>query len=613
MTLRPVPARWFELLTTRDELAAVLGALAHAGGVELESFTRPSEAFFAADVDEALAVYSELAKRYHAYWPPAASTTPDHIGAPEKLVTEGLGELQRWRVAADPLIGEIERLRRRMRELELLHGLLADCPDPLPDLAQLGRCGPDLAARLYLLPEGTTVITLPELTMHKRMRRPAGDYLLVLGGAHDIAAQDERLSAMKASAVPIPDDLPPTAAEAATEIEARLDRLRAETDKAEARLRTLSETHKVARISGQIELIAWLASHTGKVSGTPRLAAVTGWTTTPDRAALCEPLARAGLRCLVNFPEAPAGSNPPMMLRNPRWARVFETFTNLLGSPGRHEADPSLIMAVFAPTLFGFMFGDVGQGAALLAAGLILRSRAPIFGLLVPGGVMAMVFGILYGAVFTREDLIEPLWLHPLKEPITVIGAALGLGFVILVTGLVLHAAQAHWRGAHGSWWSRDAGLLAAYVALIAAVFWPPAFWLSLAGVFWFIIGEVALDRASPVAAAIRGIAHLTEAGLQLLVNTVSFARVGAFALAHAGLSVAVAEIAEAAGGTGYWIVLTLGNGLILLLEGLIVGIQTTRLLLFEFFIRFLEGTGRGFNPLRPPAPAMPSSKGEQS
>jgi len=98
-----------------------------------------------------------------------------------------------------------------------------------------------------------------------------------------------------------------------------------------------------------------------------------------------------------------------------------------------------------------------------------------------------------------------------------------------------------------------------------------------------------------------------------LLVNTVSFARVGAFALAHAGLSVAVAEIAEAAGGTGYWIVLTLGNGLILLLEGLIVGIQTTRLLLFEFFIRFLEGTGRGFNPLRPPAPAMPSSKGEQS
>jgi V/A-type H+-transporting ATPase subunit I len=84
-------------------------------------------------------------------------------------------------------------------------------------------------------------------------------------------------------------------------------------------------------------------------------------------------------------------------------------------------------------------------------------------------------------------------------------------------------------------------------------------------------------------------------------VNTVSFARVGAFALAHAGLSVAVTGVAEASGAIGYWIVLVLGNLLILVLEGLVVGIQTTRLLLFEFFVRFLEGTGRAFRPLPPP------------
>ena len=88
---------------------------------------------------------------------------------------------------------------------------------------------------------------------------------------------------------------------------------------------------------------------------------------------------------------------------------------------------------------------------------------------------------------------------------------------------------------------------------------------------------------------------------LRLLVNTVSFARIGAFALAHAGLSVAIVELAQASGHFGYWIALTIGNLLVIVLEGVVVSIQTTRLLLFEFFIRFLTGGGRAFKPLPPP------------
>ena len=88
---------------------------------------------------------------------------------------------------------------------------------------------------------------------------------------------------------------------------------------------------------------------------------------------------------------------------------------------------------------------------------------------------------------------------------------------------------------------------------------------------------------------------------LQLGVNTVSFVRVGAFALAHAGLCTAVVGIAEAAG-PGYWPVLLIGNAAIVVLEGLVVSIQTTRLILFEFFIRFLTAGGRPFEPLPLPA-----------
>ena len=81
-----------------------------------------------------------------------------------------------------------------------------------------------------------------------------------------------------------------------------------------------------------------------------------------------------------------------------------------------------------------------------------------------------------------------------------------------------------------------------------------------------------------------------------------SFARVGAFALAHAGLASAVVALAEAAGhGIGFWLILVLGNLLILAIEGLIVSIQTTRLVLFEFFTRFFKPEGRAFRPLAPP------------
>ena len=80
-----------------------------------------------------------------------------------------------------------------------------------------------------------------------------------------------------------------------------------------------------------------------------------------------------------------------------------------------------------------------------------------------------------------------------------------------------------------------------------------------------------------------------------------SFARIGAFALAHAGLSVAIVEMAKASGRFGFWIVLAIGNVLVIALEGVVVSIQTTRLLLFEFFIRFLTGAGRAFKPLPPP------------
>jgi V/A-type H+-transporting ATPase subunit I len=94
----------------------------------------------------------------------------------------------------------------------------------------------------------------------------------------------------------------------------------------------------------------------------------------------------------------------------------------------------------------------------------------------------------------------------------------------------------------------------------------------------------------------------LAEELPRLAVNTLSFVRVGAFALAHAGLSAAVNALAADLPAAPAVAVIALGNAVVMLIEVVVVSVQTTRLVLFEFFIRFMRGTGRPFRPIAPPS-----------
>jgi V/A-type H+-transporting ATPase subunit I len=180
------------------------------------------------------------------------------------------------------------------------------------------------------------------------------------------------------------------------------------------------------------------------------------------------------------------------------------------------------------------------------------------------------------------------------------------LGAIVLFIGLGLAALQAHWTGNGPQWWKTSAGHLLAYAGLVGALIEPASLWLTLAGVVWFLLGR-AFGGIEPkgIGAAV---AESLETLFQLIINTLSFVRVGAFALAHSGLSTALIAIAD--GAVSIWataLILVAGNVFVIVLEGLVVGIQTTRLVLFEFFVRFLTATGRQFQPL--PAPAIVSDK----
>lgn len=599
--LRPIPTVWFELVVLRRDLGKVMDCVARTRVVQLEARGPTAGALRAAR--EALAAdqtrHEALRTRFGGHWPAPGLQTPESDADLIDRFRVAVDRLDAWAGKAAGIVDALETARSEIAELLLLDDLFSAAKDRNPDLAQLPHVGPYMAAFVAYAPPGTERPETPDSTAADMADGSENSFFLALGPGDAIRDVAARAEAQGWRRIEIPRWLPSDTARATAEIEARLKRNRLICETGERDLERLHDEFLLSDALGTIEQVEWLLGCARDIDETVRLARITGWALVPELDRLEEALEGCAVFHVLAFPPPPAEVDPPVVLFNPDWARRFEALTRMIGMPGAGEADPTLVVALVAPLLFGFMFGDVGQGFVLLVAGLTLRRRIPALAILIPGGVMSMIFGFLFGSIFGREDVIPPLWLHPLEEPILLLGISVGAGALILLTGLVLRAMQMRWQGRWSDWLIRDAGMALSYVGLLSAVFWTgPGLAIAGMGALWFVAGTTLVEGVS---AAARAVGEFVETMLQLLVNTVSFARAGAFALAHAGLSVAIVGLADAAGPVFYWVVLALGNLFVLALEGLVVGIQTTRLLLFEFFIRFLTGGGRQFRPLDPP------------
>lgn len=602
--LRPIPTVWFELVVLRRDLARAMECVAGTRVVQLEARTTAVGAL--GDAQSTLASeqvrFEELRDRLGGYWP-AATLQPFREDA--DLVRRFRGAMERldaWSARAEGLVDTLGAARAEIADLGLLVNLFAGIGERAHDLGRLSRIGPRVASFVGHAPTGTGLPRLPAGMAVDVSSGTGSDFIFALGRAPEISDLAERAEAAGWTRLVLPDWLPDTTDEALVAIRERLAARHAEYASAEADLADLHERFRLAEALGTIAQIRWLLGCARDVDESRRFARITGWALEPELDRLEQGLAECAVFHVLAFPTPPKDAEPPVVLFNPAWARRFEALTRMIGMPGAGEADPTIVVALVAPVLFGFMFGDVGQGFVLLLAGLALRRRFPALAILIPGGIMSMIFGVLFGSIFGREDVIPALWLHPLNEPILLLTISVGAGAVILLTGLTLRALQMRWQGRWRDWLAGDAGLVVCYLGLLGAVVWGvPSLVVAGLAAAWFIAGSA---RAEGLAAAGKAVGELVETILQLLVNTVSFARAGAFALAHAGLSVAIVGLADASGPVFYWIVLALGNLFVLALEGLVVSIQTTRLLLFEFFIRFLTGGGRAFRPLVPPGPA---------
>ncbi|OOZ37255.1 hypothetical protein BOW52_10295 [Solemya elarraichensis gill symbiont] len=314
----------------------------------------------------------------------------------------------------------------------------------------------------------------------------------------------------------------------------------------------------------------------------------------------------AGIKGLVSYPPPPVERERPLVMDNPAWAKPFEVFASLLGTPGANEADPAKLLALIVPLIFGYMFGDVGHGLLLAAAGWYFHKRWPALGVLFACGISATFFGFVFGSVFGNEHLLTPLWVNPVKEPLPVLMVPLAGGAVLLLLGMLMNAVEAWWAGRFRSWFLCDAPVVLMYLSIIALFFNSSALLVFVLALCWYMLGHLLVQEENRLRNLMLSLGGLVEMLFQLSVNTVSFIRVGAFALAHAGLSLAFTIMAESI--TNIFVsvfILFLGNAIVILLEGLVVSIQTTRLVLFEFFIRFLQAEGRTLRPLKAPEHAF--------
>ena len=312
---------------------------------------------------------------------------------------------------------------------------------------------------------------------------------------------------------------------------------------------------------------------------------------------------------------------PPTRLKNNSLFRPFEFLVNMYGAPNYDEIDPTPFFAITYLLLYGLMFGDLGQGLVFIAIGLWLSKKNKIFGGLIKRiGISASIFGLMYGSFFGREDLIPALLIKPFNNIMTVLIASVAFGVVLMVIsyliGIYNKLSKQHniEEGIFGKEGLAGLMMMLSFIIIILNIVNISPIPMPV-GLVLLILSIVMMIFKQPIARKLEGKKRLyeqskgdyyvessfsiIEALLSVFSNLVSFTRVGAFAINHVGLYMAFEVMAKLAGGgiIGF-IILVLGNALIIGLEGMIVFIQGLRLEFYEMFSKYYEGNGRLFKPI---------------
>ncbi len=341
----------------------------------------------------------------------------------------------------------------------------------------------------------------------------------------------------------------------------------------------------------------------------------------------------------------------PVKLTHGTLVGNFQRLIFGFGSPLYGTIDPTPFVAFFFILLFGIMFGDAGQGLVFVLIGILMVKGiikkfpvSPDYGpIFIAIGCSSIVMGLLTGEFFANPNVLAPfgrfvtgLYGEPHNHILTLMPSAdsistlftfflftIGVGFLINSTGLIINIINQISLGRVGKALFGKTGLSGAvffwYIIFMTIRIF--AFGSSIQTYDWIIIGislfgvfaahplQNLVSNHKPIfhegvgIAFIEGIVEILEVVSSYLSNTVSFLRVGAFALAHAVLGFIIHTMMELVGETGgvpaSLLVQIVGNVVVIVLEGMIVSIQVIRLQYYEFFSKFFTETGKEFNPFQ--------------
>ncbi|MBR2589790.1 MAG: hypothetical protein IKE65_02580 [Clostridia bacterium] len=333
-------------------------------------------------------------------------------------------------------------------------------------------------------------------------------------------------------------------------------------------------------------------------------------------------------------PSASVVEKVPVKLKNCALFRPFSYFVEMFGLPSYNESDPTPLFAITYALMFGLMFADLGQGFVIIIIGYLMHKfkKMPLGQILMRCGVFSCIFGAVFGSVFGIEDMLdgvyEKLGIHflPVKvfeNTTSILILAISCGVVLMLLVMLINTINCFRlkRYADAIFGANGIAGLLVYTALVyfatnmmanaevktALATVPPIVLLVMlfVGVALLFMHEFVLEKSldknyklQPGNYFLSNFIELFESILSFFSNTVSYLRLGAFVLVHAGMMMVVTTLAGDKVSVTYIIVMILGNALVIALEALLTGIQSLRLEFYEMFSRYYSGQGKAFEPV---------------
>ena len=311
-------------------------------------------------------------------------------------------------------------------------------------------------------------------------------------------------------------------------------------------------------------------------------------------------------------------TNAPILLKNSKYTRAFESLTTMYDYPKYNELDATGVMAPFYSFFFGMMIADAGYGLLLLLGTVIAlkifklgEEQKNTMRFFACNGFFTIIWGLIYGSFFSFS--IPTGIIDPTTQYMEVLILSIGLGIVHIYVGLGV--------GAYMN--IRDGKPLAAlfdtgfwYMALTGAILllvgsqYPISNVVSKISLYVMIIGMVGIvltaGRESPSVGGKLGGGLYSLYGISGYVGDfISYSRLMALGLAGGYLAAAINDMVfmlfdlKAIGIVVGIIVFVIGHSFNLFLSALSAYVHDIRLTYVEFFGKFYGGGGKAFKTLR--------------